>query len=241
MRSPTGRQFRMIEPACNSGSSSTTDGHGAGTQLGISADSCRATVHHASRIGTCATEPCRSNRNYRKPCLAAKTIRLPLASRIPPARTCSHDVIQKWPSADQARKCYDHKRIDPDYGPVPRTRLSTGHQCASGAGVVVHCVYSAVRHISHSLWQINWDKTTFRKLAEERSEFFGGDFQPCPSLLSQRAEPALPWQHILTFLAQGTQAIAGKTKTEFRTLLVAVEVTYPRQVGGLRSVRPRHR
>jgi len=155
--------------------------------------------------------------------LAAKKIRLPLGQ---PGISASPylaltDLIQKWPSADQAREVLMiTSGIDPDYGPGPSNPyLDRAINAAQRAGVVVHSVYfSSAGHFGHSLWQINWGQNFLSQLAEETGgEFFWMgtsnpvSFAPYLKELNQHFRG----QHILTFLAQGHPGYKRvKLKTE---------------------------
>jgi hypothetical protein len=155
--------------------------------------------------------------------LAAKKIRLPLGQ---PGISASPylaliDLIQKWPSADQAREVLMiTSGIDPDNGPGPSNPyLDRAIETAQRTGVVVHSIYfSSGGHFGHSLWQINWGQNYLSQLAEETGgEFFWlgisnpVSFAPYLSELNQR----FLGQHILTFLAQGNPAYRRiKLKTE---------------------------
>src|SRR5258708_9139744 len=101
--------------------------------------------------------------------LAAKTIRLPLGQ---PEISASPylaliDLIQKWPSADQAREVLMiTSGIDPDYGPGPSNPyLDRAIHAAQRAGVVVHSIYfSSAGHLGTASGRSIGDKTTFRNL-----------------------------------------------------------------------------
>ena len=202
---------------------------GADTSLGIQLEDLRRFVLEQSsttqigigylRNGTVQVE--------QKPtadhALAAKTIRIPLGQ---PGVSASPylaliDLIQKWPSADQAREVLMiTSGIDPDNGPGPSNPyLDRAIEAAQRAGVVVHSIYfSSGGHFGHSLWQINWGQNYLSQLAEETGgEFFWlgtsnpVSFAPYLNELNQR----FLGQHILTFLAQGNPAYRRiKLKTE---------------------------
>src|SRR5258706_14507453 len=143
--------------------------------------------------------------------LAAKAIRLPLG--LPGISASPYlaliDLIQKWPSADQAREVLMiTSGIDPDYGPGPSNPyLERAINAAQRAGVVVHSIYfSSAGHFGHSLWQINSGQNYLSQLAEETGgEFFWlgtsnpVSFAPYLKELNQHFRG----QHVLTFLAQG--------------------------------------
>jgi hypothetical protein len=155
--------------------------------------------------------------------LAAKAIRLPLGQ---PGISASPylaliDLINKWPSADQAREVLMiTSGIDPNYGPGPSNPyLDRAINTANRAGVVVHSIYfSSAGHFGHSLWQINWGQNYLSRLAEETGgEFFWlgtsnpVSFTPYLNELNQRFRG----QHLLTFLAQGNPGYRRlKLKTE---------------------------
>jgi hypothetical protein len=163
--------------------------------------------------------------------LAAKKIRLPLGQ---PGISASPylaliDLIQKWPTADQAREVLMiTSGIDPDYGPGPSNPyLDRAIEDAQRAGVVVHSIYfSSSGHFGHSLWQINWGQNYLSQLAEETGGelFWLGTSNPvslAPYLneLNQRFRE----HHILTFLAQGNPG--------FRRLKLKTEVPHAALVG----------
>jgi len=163
--------------------------------------------------------------------LAAKAIRLPLGQ---PGISASPylaliDLIQKWPSADQAREVLMiTSGIDPDYGPGPSNPyLDRAIEAAQRAGVAVHSIYfSGAGHFGHSLWQINWGQNYLSQLAEETGgEFFWlgtsnpVSFAPYLNQLNQHFRG----QHILTFLAQG--------KPGYRRIKLKTEVPHVALVG----------
>ena len=163
--------------------------------------------------------------------LAAKKIRLPLGQ---PGISASPylaliDLIQKWPTADQAREVLMiTSGVDPDNGPGPSNPyLDHAIEAAQRAGVVVHSIYfSSSGHFGHSLWQINWGQNYLSQLAEETGGelFWLGTSNPvslAPYLneLNQRFRE----QHILTFLAQGNPG--------FRRLKLKTEVPHAALVG----------
>ena len=163
--------------------------------------------------------------------LAAKKIRLPLGQ---PGISASPylaliDLIQKWPTADQAREVLMiTSGVDPDNGPGPSNPyLDRAIEAAQRAGVVVHSIYfSSSGHFGHSLWQINWGQNYLSQLAEETGGelFWLGTSNPvslAPYLneLNQRFRE----QHILTFLAQGNPG--------FRRLKLKTEVPHAALVG----------
>jgi hypothetical protein len=155
--------------------------------------------------------------------LAAKTIRLPLGQ---PGISASPylaliDLIQKWPSGDQAREVLMiTSGIDPEYGPGPSNPyLDRAIEAAQRAGVVVHSIYfSGAGHFGHSLWQINWGQNYLSQLAEETGGelFWLGtpnpvSFAPYLNELNEHFRG----QHVLTFLAQGNPGYRRvKLKTE---------------------------
>jgi hypothetical protein len=155
--------------------------------------------------------------------LAAKALRLPLGQ---PGISASPylaliDLIQKWPSVDQAREVLMiTSGIDPDYGPGPSNPyLDRAIEAAQRAGVVVNSIYfSSAGHFGHSLWQINWGQNYLSQLAEETGGelFWLGTSNPvslAPYL--NELNEHFRGQHVLTFLAQGHPGYRRvKLKTE---------------------------
>jgi hypothetical protein len=170
--------------------------------------------------------------------LAAKALRLPLGQ---PGISASPylaliDLIQKWPSADQAREVLMiTSGIDPDYGPGPSNPyLDRAIEAAQRAGVVVHSIYfGSAGHFGHSLWQINWGQNYLSQLAEETGGelFWLGtsnpvSFAPYLNELNQHFHG----QHLLTFLAQGNtgyRRVKLKTEVPHVTLLGPSKVYVP--------------
>src|ERR1700688_4194303 len=167
--------------------------------------------------------------------LAAKAIRLPLGQ---PGISASPylaliDLIQKWPSADQAREVLMiTSGIDPDYGPGPSNPyLDRAIETAQRAGVVVHSIYFAGGgHFGNSLWQINWGQNYLSQLAEETGgELFWREssnpvsFAPYLNELNQHFRE----QHVLTFVAQGSP---GYRRTKFKTEIPHVMLVGPSKV-----------
>jgi hypothetical protein len=167
--------------------------------------------------------------------LAAKTIRLPLGQ---PGISASPylaliDLIQKWPSADQAREVLMiTSGIDPDYGPGPSNPyLERAIDSAQRAGVVVHSIYfGSAGHFGHSLWQINWGQNYLSQLAEETGGelFWLGtsnpvSFAPYLNELNQRFRG----QYILTFMAQGNR---GNRRVKLKTEVPHVTLVGPSRV-----------
>jgi hypothetical protein len=167
--------------------------------------------------------------------LAAKTIRLPLGQ---PGISASPylaliDLIQKWPSADQAREVLMvTSGIDPDYGPGPSNPyLDRAIEAAQREGVVVNSIYySGAGHFGHSLWQINWGQNYLSQLAEETGgEFFWlGTSNPVSfaPYLNELNEHFLG-QHLLTFVAQGN---SGYKRVKFKTEIPHVMLVGPSKV-----------
>jgi len=64
---------------------------------------------------------------------------------------------------------------------------------AQRAGVVVHSIYfQSAGHFGHSLWQINWGRTSSPSLPKKQeANSFGRAFQPVSFVPISRAEPAL--------------------------------------------------
>jgi hypothetical protein len=167
--------------------------------------------------------------------LTAKAIRLPLGQ---PGISASPylaliDLIQKWPSADQAREVLMiTSGIDPDYGPGPSNPyLDRAIEAAQREGVVVNSIYySGAGHFGHSLWQINWGQNYLSQLAEETGgEFFGlGTSKPVSfaPYLNELNEHFLG-QHLLTFVAQGN---SGYKRVKFKTEIPHVMLVGPSKV-----------
>src|SRR5260370_33890768 len=207
--SPTGRQFRTIESACNFGCSLTMARirHWV-LNWRIPADSCLSNrPPRKSASDSCATERCRRNRSLPKTALWQPK-RSGFLSASPYLALI--DLIQKWPTADLAREVLMiSSGIDPDYGPGPSNPyLDRAIDAARREGVVVHSIYfSSTGHFGHSLWQINWGQNYLSKFAEETGgEFFWlgtsnpVSFAPYLNELNQHFRG----QHVLTFLAQGS-------------------------------------
>jgi hypothetical protein len=167
--------------------------------------------------------------------LAAKAIRLPLGE---PGISASPylalmDLIQKWPSGDQAREVLMiTSGVDPNYGPGPSNPyLDRVIEAAQRAGVVVHSLYfSSAGHFGHSFWQINWGQNYLSQLAEETGgEFFvlgtsnPVSFAPYLNELNQHFRG----QHLLTFLAQGNQ---GHRRVKLKTEVPHVTLVGPSKV-----------
>jgi hypothetical protein len=155
--------------------------------------------------------------------VAAKAIRLPLGQ---PGISASPylaliDLIQKWPSAGQAREVLMiTSGVDPDYGAGPSNPyLDRAIEAAQRAGVVVHSIYfGSAGHFGHSLWRINWGQNYLSQLTEETGgEFYWlgtsnpVSFAPFLNELNQHFRG----QHFLTFLAEGNPGYRRiKLKTE---------------------------
>jgi hypothetical protein len=155
--------------------------------------------------------------------VAAKAIRLPLGQ---PGISASPylaliDLIQKWPSAGQAREVLMiTSGVDPDYGAGPSNPyLDRAIEAAQRAGVVVHSIYfGSAGHFGHSLWRINWGQNYLSQLTEETGgEFYWlgtsnpVSFAPFLNELNQYFRG----QHFLTFLAEGNPGYRRiKLKTE---------------------------
>jgi hypothetical protein len=167
--------------------------------------------------------------------LAAKTIRLPLGQ---PGISASPylaliDLIQKWPSGDQAREVLMiTSGVDPDSGPGPSNPyLDRAINAAQRAGVVVYSIYfSSAGHFGHSLWQINWGQNYLSQLAEETGGelFWLGtsnpvSFAPYLNELNQH----FGGQHILTFFAQGNP---GYRRVKLKTEVPHVTLVGPSKV-----------
>src|SRR5712671_2264629 len=167
--------------------------------------------------------------------LAAKAMRLPLG--LPGISASPYlaliDLIQKWPSADQAREVLMiTSGIDPDYGPGPSNPyLDRAINAAQRAGVVVHSIYfTSAGHFGHSLWQINWGQNYLSQLAEETGGelFWLGtsnpvSFSPYLNELNQH----FGGQHILTFFAQGNP---GYRRVKLKTEIQHVALVGPSKV-----------
>jgi len=167
--------------------------------------------------------------------LAAKAIRLPLG--LPGISASPYlaliDLIQKWPSADQAREVLMiTSGIDPDYGPGPSNPYrDRAIEAAQRKGVIVHSIYfSSAGHFGHSLWQINWGQNYLSQLAEETGgEFFWlgtsnpVSFAPYLNELNQHFRG----QHLLTFLAQGNP---GYRRVKLKTEVPHVTLVGPSKV-----------
>jgi hypothetical protein len=167
--------------------------------------------------------------------LAAKAIRLPLG--LPGISASPYlaliDLIQKWPSADQAREVLMiTSGVDPDNGPGPSNPyLDRAIDAAQRAGVVVHSIYfNSAGHFGHSLWQINWGQNYLSQLAEETGgEFFWlGDsnavsFAPYLNELNQHFRG----QFLLTFLAHGNP---GSTRVKLKAEVPHVSLVGPSKV-----------
>ncbi len=170
--------------------------------------------------------------------LAAKVIRLPLG--LPGISASPYlaliDLIQKWPSTDQAREVLMiTSGIDPDYGTGPSNPyVDRAIDAAQRAGVVVHSIYfSSAGHFGHSLWQINWGQNYLSQLAEETGgEFFWlgtsnpVSFAPYLNELNQHFRG----QYLLTFLAQGNPG--------YRRLKLKTEVPHLALVGPSKAYVP---
>jgi hypothetical protein len=170
--------------------------------------------------------------------LAAKALRLPLGQ---PGISASPylaliDLIQKWPSAGQARQVLMiTSGIDPDYGPGPSNPyLDRAIEAAQRAGVVVHSIYfSSAGHFGHSLWQINWGQNYLSQLAEETGGelFWLGTSNPvslAPYL--NELNEHFRGQHVLTFLAQahpGYRRVKLKTEVPHVMLLGPSKIYLP--------------
>ena len=170
--------------------------------------------------------------------LAAKAIRLPLGQ---PGISASPylaliDLIQKWPSAGQAREVLMiTSGIDPDNGPGPSNPYrDRAIEAAQREGVIVHSIYfNGAGHFGHSLWQINWGQNYLSQLAEETGgEFFWlgtsnpVSFAPYLNELNQHFRG----QHLLTFLAQGSpgyRRVKLKTEVPHVTLVGPAKVYVP--------------
>ena len=167
--------------------------------------------------------------------LAAKAIRLPLGQ---PGISASPylaltDLIQKWPTSDQAREVLMiTSGVDPDYGPGPSNPyLDRAIEVSQREGVVVHSIYfSSAGHFGHSLWQINWGQNYLSQLAEETGgEFFWlgtsnpVSFAPYLNELNQHFRG----QHLLTFLAQGNP---GNRRVKLKTEVPHVALVGPSKV-----------
>jgi hypothetical protein len=157
---------------------------------------------------------------------AAKVIRLPLG--IPGISASPYlaltDLIEKWPSAEQAREVLMiTSGIDPDYGSGPlNPYLDRAIEKAQRAGVAVHSIYfGSAGHFGHSLWQINWGQNYLSQLADETGGEFFWQGSSNPVALSPYLEVLnlhFHNQRVLTFSAQG--------KPGFRRLKVTSEIPH---------------